>query len=116
MLRHRDLNVYVHACAHTHVLTHTHSPSLTIRKLVQLRWQGTEVIVDQGFLSRDTVSRKAFQHLGGEVFSFRNPAQPSKVGEKKQSFSRGLPSEKLRGKKKSKEKEMTRGVLQKEFF
>lgn len=63
-------------CVHVH--TDTHTPSLTVRKLVQLRWQGAEIIMNQGFLGRDAVSGKAFQHMRGQVFGFRNPAQPGK--------------------------------------
>lgn len=65
----------------THMRVHKLS-SLTIRKLVQLGGQGTEIIMAQCFLGGDPVSRKALQHLRGQVFGFRNPAQPGKVGER----------------------------------
>ncbi|KAL0626612.1 hypothetical protein AAY473_005671 [Plecturocebus cupreus] len=57
--------------------------SLTIRKLVQLRWKDTKIIMHERFLGGDTVSGKAFQHLGGQVFSFRNSAQPGKTYRKR---------------------------------
>lgn len=60
-----------------------HNNSLTVRKLVQLSWQHTEIIVNQRFLGGHAVSGKAFQHLGGQVFRFRSPAQPGKAGKKK---------------------------------
>lgn len=53
--------------------------ALTIRKLVQLGRQDPEVIMRERFLCRNTVPREAFQHLGGQVFSFRGSTQARKV-------------------------------------
>lgn len=43
-----------------HTRAHARAHALTIRKLVQLGWQDTEIIMREGFLCRDTVPREAF--------------------------------------------------------
>lgn len=100
------------ACTHTH--TRARTPSLTVGKLVQLRWQGTKIVMNQGLLGRDAVSRKASQHLGGQVFSLGSPAQPGKV-EEKNSYSRGLPSRKIKGERRKVERRRWLEEFQVEF-
>lgn len=49
-LTHSLTHTHMHMYTQTHSYTHLHAHTLTIRKLVQLGWQDTEIIMNERFL------------------------------------------------------------------